>query len=184
MAVRYLEGGRARFIEFVQQAALNGATDAKMWLAVYADLKRSEREAVSFDDVCAGAGVRPSDLMSTVVSTAMELHTDIGNLVAAALKPKVIHQLGKSALRIGGAHEVTAQRDRQLFLQSTGFAPVPKGAVTNVNVHALASANASAAAKASSEPSVPSFSDDMARLDEVREQIQGEIIDADTEDAD
>lgn len=176
LAIRYIEGGRARFVELTQMAMLNGNTHAEAFLIVYADLGTRDRELVSFDDICAAAGVRPADLMSAIVSTAMEYGTDVGNLVAAAVHPQLVHQAGKSAKRIGGPYAELGFKDRLLMLQANGFAPTPKG--TNVHVHANASANAQAAAAAAAEPSVPSFSDDLQALETAKRVVQRQVAGA------
>lgn len=173
LALRYVEGGRIRFIEFVQLAMQNGNPHARAFLIVYADLGPGDRLKVSLDDVCAAAGVRPADLMAAVVSTAMEAAADVGNLAAASMHPGIIHAAGKSAKRIGGQFAEVAFKDRLLMLQAAKFAPVPKGA--SVHVHANASASAQAAAAAATEPSVPSFSDDLAALDVAKRTVQRQL---------
>lgn len=177
LAVRYIEGGRDRFLGFVQMAMQNGNTHAESFMVVFADLAPSDRLKVSLDDVCAAAGVRPADLMAAVVSTAMEFGTDAGNLVAATMHPTIMHQNVKSAARIGGQFADIGFRDRLLHLQGMKFAPTPKGA--NVHVHANASANAQAAAAVAAEPSVPSFSADLASLDAAKRTVQRQLTDGD-----
>lgn len=184
IATRYIDGGRQRFIEFVQMAMLNRLPACEKFWLVYADLLPGERMVVSYDDVCAAAGVRPSELMAEVVSTGMEFGTDVGNLAAAALHPAIVHQTGKSAKRIAGQYADIAMKDRHAMLQARGFLPVPKGA--QVHVHASASANAQAAAAASADPSVPSFAENMAALTHPRAAVQQQLIEAtalDPEDA-
>lgn len=173
IAMRYIDGGREQFIEFVQMAALNGVECVKKWWLVYADLTPGERARVSFDDVCVASGVRPSELMANVVAVAMEFSTDVGNLVAAATHPAIVHQAAKSAKRIGGVHAQIGLADRRMLLDHARFLPVPKGA--SVHVHANASANAAAAANAANDPSVPSFADDMLALGAPRRAVQSQI---------
>jgi hypothetical protein len=173
IATRYIDGGRPRFIEFLQMGMLNGLPSCCKFWVVYADLLPGERHKVSYDDVCAAAGVRPSELMAEIVSTGMEFGTDVGNLAAAALHPAIVHQTGKSAKRIAGQYADIAQKDRHAMLQARGFLPIPKGAT--VHVHANASANAQAAAAASADPSVPSFADNMASLSRPRQGVQQQL---------
>lgn len=168
--VRYLHGGRQRFLEFVKLAHMNGDPVATAWWTVFADLPKTQREHCNFDDVCAAAGVKPSALLAGVVGHGMEAMTDMGNLVAAAFHPEVVAAAGKSALRIGGEHASVAADDRKQLLQARGLLPVPKGA--SIHVHANASANAAAAAQANQDPSVPKFSSDIASLSASREQVQ------------
>jgi len=176
IATRYIDGGRPRFIEFLQMGMLNQLPNCcKFWM-VYADLLPGERHIVSYDDVCAAAGVRPSELMAEVVSTGMEFGTDVGNLAAAALHPAIVHQTGKSAKRIAGQYAEIAMKDRHAMLQARGFLPIPKGAT--VHVHANASASAQAAAAASADPSVPSFADNMASLSRPRQVVQQQLVEA------
>lgn len=172
LAIRYIDGGRIRFIEYMQLAMLNGLPNATKWWTAYADLLPGQRITCSYDDVCAASGVRPSELMAEMVTTAMEQAIDVGNLVAASVHPAIVHQAGKSAKRIGGQHAEIGFKDRMLMLQARGFAPTPKG--VNVNVHA--SANAQAAAVAAADPSVPSFADDLAALTPAREAVQRQLM--------
>jgi len=181
LATRYIDGGRERFIEFVQLAALNRLPVVLSWWGVYRDLTPAERAKVSYDDICAAAQVRPSDFIGAVVACAVEYGQDVGNLVAAVAHPVVVHQAAKSAKRIGGEHGQIALRDRRMLFEHAGFVPTRTG--TSVHVHANASANAQAAAVAASEPSVPSFAEDMQRLAApryaVHKQIEGDVVDAD-----
>ena len=172
-ATRYMEGGRERFIELMQLAVLNHHEDAEKWYAVYADLLLSERVIVSWDDVCAAAGVTAKSIISIIVTTAMEFGQDAGNLVAAVTHPEVVRQAAKSAKRIGGQFAEISYKDRQALFQHHGFIPMPKG--TTVNVHANASASAKAAAVAAADPSMPSFAATMASLEEPRKTIQTQL---------
>jgi hypothetical protein len=177
IAARFIDGGRPRFIALVQQAMLNRIACAEKWWLVYAELTANERAIVSFDDVCAASGVRPSELMANVVAVAMEFEQDVGNLVAATTHPAIVHQAAKSAKRIGGDYAHIAVKDREMLFQHHGFVPVPKAAI--VSVHANASATAQAAAAAAVDPSVPSFADTMRSLSGVREQVHRQLGEAD-----
>lgn len=174
IAARYIDGGRTRFVEYIQLAMLNRLPSASKWWLVFADLTVHERAVVSFDDVCAASGVAPQTLMAEVVSIAMEHSKDVGNLVAAALHPTIVHQTGKSAKRIGGQHAQIALEDRKILLQQQGFMPIPKGA----SIHVHASATAQAAAAASADPSVPGFADDMDALARPRQGVQRQLTEA------
>ena len=152
LATRYIDGGREHFIDLVKYAALDNHPDAVAWWVVYADLTESERKIVSFDDVCAAAGVRPSKFVGLIVEVAMEIGRDVGNLVMAMTHPKVVEAAAKSAQRIDGDGADIGFRDRERFMQGQGLYPTPKAMSINV------SANATAAAAAKNEPSVPTFS--------------------------
>lgn len=171
--IRYLPGGRNRFLEFVKLASQNGDPVADAWWKVFCELVPSERKNVSFDDVCAGAGVKPSALLASVVGHGVEAMTDMGNLVAAAFHPEVIAAMGKSALKIDSD---IGSEDRKLFLQGKGFLPTPKGA--SIHLHANASASSQAAAASSSEPSVPKFAADIASLADSRSEVQRQLAEA------
>ncbi len=165
IATRYIEGGRTRFIEYVNYAALNGVECAMKFWHVYADLNVTDRIRASLDDIAWAAGVQPAELMGQVVATAMRHSIEVGNLVAATMHPDIVRQAAKSAKRIGGQHADIAFKDRLLLLQAAGLAPLPKGQQTSVHVHANASASAEAAAASKSDASVPSFADDMAAIE-------------------
>ena len=174
-ATRFIDGGREAFIEFVQLAVLNNEPVACRWWAVYAELPPYPRSIISFDDVCAASGVKPADLVPVVVSTAMTLGMDVGNLVAAVMHPKVMAAHAQSAVDVNGDHPEISWRDRLAFLQARGAAPLPRN--TTINVHANASANAKAAAAASAEPTVPSFSAEMSSLAAPRTAVQRQLAD-------
>lgn len=179
-ATRFIDGGRDAFIEFVQLAVLNNEPIACRWWAVYAELPPYPRSIVSFDDVCAASGVRPAELVPVIVSTAMTLGMDVGNLVAAVMHPKVVAAHVASAASIDGEHPEISFRDRLAFLQARGQAPLPRN--TSINIHANASANAKAAAASSAEPSVPSFSAEMSSLSAPRTTVQRQITDGDPQE--
>jgi hypothetical protein len=172
-ATRFIDGGRDAFIEWVQLAVQNRNEVAIKWWAVYAELPPYPRSIVSLDDVCAASGVKPSELMPVVVSTAMAIGMDVGNLVAAAMHPKVVAAHIRSAAHVGGEHAEIHLKDRMAFLQARNMAPLPKN--TTINVNANASASAKAAAQARLEPSVPSFSDEMATLQDPRAGVQQQL---------
>lgn len=164
IATRYLPGGRERFVEYVQFAAVNDHEIAKQWIFVYDDLLPSERQIVSFDDVCLAAGVKATELMALVVSTAMEYGIDVGNLVAAAGHPEVVAKAVESASRIAGKGAMIGLRDREMLFQHHNFVPTGRGSGPIVQVNQHASANAQAAAVADADPSVPSFAHTMHAL--------------------
>lgn len=157
--IRYVQGGRKTFLEFVQLAMQEGNGPAGEFWNIFMDLTPHERNKVSLDDVCWAAGVQPSDLMGSIVTVAMEFGRDMGNFVAAAMHPQVVRKHIDSALDINGANPEISLKDRHAFLQANKFLPTPKG--TGVVINNATSANSQAAAAASAEPTVPSFSDDM-----------------------
>jgi hypothetical protein len=170
MAVRYIDGGISRFIEYVQLAVLNGGVHTAKWWQVYADLTPLERQHAVLDDICCAASVKPYELLSEVVASGMQYGQDMGNLIAASLSPGVIAKMGEAAARIdeNSRNNETWQKDRHLFLQSTGFAPAPKNAGVSVQV----SANAQAASAAAGDPSVPAFLKAVSAATKARELVQ------------
>jgi hypothetical protein len=182
-AIRLLEGGRRRFLELTSLAVANHGVAASAWWEVFQTLNAYQMSKVSFDDVCAASGVKPSDLMSEVISAAMTLGTEVADLVQATMHPQVVSQMTKSAMRITGKYVDTAQKDRFAMLQHSRWLPVPKGA--SIVVNANSSANSKAAAAAAQEPSMPSFDEDVASLQESRAAVQRQLasaVDAEVED--
>lgn len=178
-ATRFLPGGRAEFLEGVSRAMLEQLPAATNWWMVYAKLLPSHRLTVSFDDVCIAAGVRPSQLMAEVISCTMEFGQDVGQLTSAAMHPVLVHQLAKSAKRIGGEYADIAQKDRHAFLQARGFLPVPRNVSVavhaNANASAQSTAQSAAVAASAADPSVPSFAATMEALRGVRGSVQKQI---------
>lgn len=175
VATRYIEGGRTRFLEYVNYAALNGVECAIKFWNVYADLTVGQRAMIALDDVAWAANVKPAELMGVIVTTAMQHAIEVGNLVAASMHPDIVRQAAKSAKRIGGANAEIAFKDRLLLLQASGLAPMPKGVQTAVHVHANASASAEAAAASKSNTSVPTFADDMAAIEGTTRYAQSSL---------
>jgi hypothetical protein len=163
--LRYVDGGRKTFLEFVQLAVHENVPAAQEFMTVFMELNPYERSKVSLDDVCAAAGVQPSDLMGQIVSVAVEYGRDMGNFVAAAMHPKVVSKHIESALDINGLNPEISLKDRMAFLQAQNFLPAPKSSLAQINVNA--SANSQAAAASSTERSVPSFADDMREVSQV-----------------
>lgn len=176
MAARYLDGGRARFLEYVQFAALCEIETAVKFWTVFADLLPGERVVVNFDDVVAAAGVNPGKLMGDIVAVAMQYGADVARLIAASMHPAIVAQAGRSAKRIGGDYADIAHKDRVLMLQAGGTVAAPKGHTVVVNAHA--SANAQAASLAAADPSVGSFADTMNSLRTVRQSVQQRLIES------
>lgn len=168
LATRYIDGGRDKFIEMMQIAMLNGDPMAIAWWTVFADLTPTERTLVSFDDICGASGVQPSALMALVVKTAMDFGRDVANFVAALTHPRVVEASVKSAEKIDSE---IGFKDREMLFKHHQFIPLPKG--MTVNLHA--SANAQAAAAAASEPSVPSFTDDLAAAAATKSTVQRQL---------
>jgi hypothetical protein len=169
LAIRYLEGGRATFLQYVTLAATDEDEDAKTFLHVYLDLTKYEQKVVSLDDVCAAAGVSPVKLVKAIVGTAFEHGVDLANLIGAISHPKTVARTVKFAQQKDGI------RDRELLLQHHGFVPTPKGATINIGVTSTSTSQATALSQATS---VPSFAEDMADLQDSKLGVQHQLIEA------
>ena len=169
--VRYVHGGRLKFLQMVKQAALNGNEAARQWIDVFARLPISHQRIVVLEDVCETANVSPRDLVAIAVSEAMEFGTSSAEFIAAMTHPKLVARMTKSAMRIGGAYADIALRDRHALMQHHKFIPIPRNASVAVNVSANSSANAAAAAANEANPTVPSFSQSMASLEGAKDRV-------------
>jgi hypothetical protein len=180
MAIRRLDGGRESFLKFIQLAAEDGDSDALKFVTAFTELRRSERQYVSVDLICAASGVSRTNLLKTIVGIAFEHSCEVANLVAATAHPAIVEATVESAKRLDSE---IGQRDRHALLTHAGFLPTPRGAVINVNANASASAQAAAAASA--DGSVPSFLDDINDASAARDVIEGSVsvapmVDAET----
>ena len=164
MAVRFMDGGRAQFLAFVELAAYDKCEDAAKFLQCYQDLRVVDRDKTSLDLLCASAGVSPVQLLKAIVGVAFDASVETANLVAAAAHPRVVETAVRSAKRINSE---IGYRDRENLLKHAGFLPTPKGAVINVN--------ATAQAAAAAGPSVPSFLGDATAAAGPRRAIQQQI---------
>lgn len=173
-ACRALHGKRDAVLEFIVFGLNNQESVFQKFWSVWGVLTKSDRLIVSLDDVCAAAGLMPSEFMSSLVKVAMQHNADISELTAASFEPRIIRQMAKSALRIGGEYVEVAQRDRMAMMQQKRHIPIPRNAAVQVNVKATA--NAAAAAAATNEPSVPDFLDDMESLQASKDTIQRALI--------
>lgn len=159
-------------MDYVATAVADANPVAQKFYAEYQALPYGVRSNLPIEHICIACGISVSDLTGAVVATAMRQGHDASELTAKTLLPTVVHQLGRSAQRIGGEYADVAQKDRTLFLQSQKFAPSPQGARTTIAVQANASAKAAAAATA---PSVPSFLEDMRTAVQSKETVQGAL---------
>jgi hypothetical protein len=155
LALRYLDGGRAAFFNWIQLAAMAEIEAAKKVWFVYEDLPKSLQSKASPEDLCAAAGVNPRDLLTAIAGLAFDLNVDMANLMAAVAHPHVVRQTIKSASRIGGNYAAIAYADRKNLLQHASFVPMPKGASINITNRLDAQATLSSSA------SVPKFLDDL-----------------------
>lgn len=169
MMTRYLDGGRDRFLELAQNAMAAGHDVAERWMFVFADLTPIQRTRVNFDDVCAGAGVSPLDLVKSMLETEWTYSRDVADIIRVAALPKMMGKLVESGLQLNGKNPEVSERDRARFLQSANMIPTPKGTTIQI------AANAQAAASAAMDPSVPSFRDDMEALSATTRAVQRAI---------
>lgn len=170
MATRYIEGGRATVLAYIQLAAMNGNDSAMTWWHVFEGLSKYEKSQVSYDDVCAASGIPPKNILMAIAGAGFDANCDIANLISSHLHPKVVEASGKAAMKADGIE------DRKLLMMHQGFIPAPKGASVIINNSAVSNANA--LAQAQGNPSVPSFLDDIEDLGPVTKVVQGEIIEA------
>jgi hypothetical protein len=174
MATRYIEGGRETVLGYIRLAAMNGNDSAMTWWHAYEDLSQYDQLHVSYDDICAATGVQPKAILMAMAGAGFDANCDIANLLSAHLHPSVVVASAKQAVKPNGIE------DRKLLFQHSGFIPVPKGTQITINNSSHAQANAAAAAQATSlsNPSVPSFLQDVDDLGMATKAVQGEIIEA------
>ncbi len=173
MALRFMDGGRARFLELCQLAAFAHDPAAITFLTVFSELTPAQQLRISIDEVCVSGGVNAIDLLKALVGAAYEAGVETANMVAAVAHPEVVAASVRSAKRINSE---IGWRDRELLLKHHGFVPIPKG--TTVNIGVTANAQAASVAAATSEPSVPSFLADVSAMTAPRRHVQQTIIDA------
>ena len=149
-----------------------GDVTAGAWWKIYADLLPAHQSRVDLDDVCEAAGVAPDQIMAVVVSTAIRMGQDVGDLVAAAAHPSIVRASVKSARRLGGKYAGVALKDREMLYQHHKFVPVPRGTTVQVNAHA----SAHAAAVAANQPTVPTFADSLRGADEAQREVQTKLL--------
>lgn len=176
-----MDGGRDTFLDGIELAAAEGRAHAMHFMRAWLDLPEAIRETVALENVCVACGVHVSELVAVVTDSLAAHMRAAAELVANSVLPSVVHQLGKSAKRIGGSHADISHRDRALFLQSRKFIPTAKG---HPLVQVTNQANAAAAAATASAPSVPSFLDDIRTAVQTKDVIQGHLVAARAEDQD
>ena len=159
-------------LAYIQLAAMNGNDSAMTWWHVFEKLNQHEKQVVSYDDICAASGISPKNILMAIAGAGYDANCDIANLLASHMHPGVVAASAKAALKGDGIE------DRKLLMQHQGFIPVPKGTSINIHTSAHAQAAAHAQAQSLSDPSVPSFLDDIDDLGSVTRAVQGEIIEA------
>jgi hypothetical protein len=176
MAIRRMDGGRERFLQFVSLAAEDGDEDCKKFLVVYTELNATQRTRADIDLMCSAAGVSRVSLLKTVVGVAFEHGAELANLIAAAAHPAIVDRTIESAKRL---ESDIGAKDRQHLLAHAGFLPTPKGTIVNVTASALA---ASAAAPALPEARMPTFLADVSAAHGARDAVQRQLTAGDVVD--
>jgi hypothetical protein len=173
-ATKYI--GRQKFLEAVYLGALNKDPHALAFWRIWEGITEYEQRKMPFDEVALMAGVHAHELMASAVTAAMVLGAKTSEMVYASMQPKVVRQMMKSAMRIGGKNAQVAMLDRHKALQHGAFLPVPHGQTITVNANSKADAKAAAAAAANTDPSVPSFLEDMDDLDGPKQDVQRQLL--------
>lgn len=99
----------------------------------YDSLSVTDRRRMTLDDICEAVEVNPGDVLKAVVGIAYEVNTDVSNLVASVMHPKVVKASVKYALKEGG------HRDREMLHTHANFIP-QKGTQINLSANANAAA--------------------------------------------
>lgn len=174
-AIRFLPGGRDRFIEYVQLGALNADEICLKFWQIWAELTPAERQIASFDDVVAAAGIKPAELLGRVVTHAVNMGLDAGRLIMATAHPQVLDASITAALR----QDPLGQTERFRLLEAQGVLPVPqKGPVVAISANATAQAGAMAAGSPSA-PMLSPFAAALQAASTVRDEVIEGVIVAD-----
>jgi len=123
---RHLPGGIGQFIDL---ARLAKSSEPKVtgFLDAWEELDTpAQCEPSSADALCAQIGLDPLVILRAALQSAIEISALTSGLIAAVALPEVVETGICSAL------EPKGHRDREMFLQHSGFLPVPRGATVGV----------------------------------------------------
>jgi len=143
---RFLPGGKAGLVEL---ARLSDDERVQAVVADYDSLDKCRRQNTRLEVLCEGHGIAAREFLGAVVSAAFDYSTDLSRLIAALAQPRVVTAAVRNAVRQPGF------RDREMLLQSSGFAPTPKG----ISIQTTAVAGAKASAADEKATGLPSFAE-------------------------
>ena len=176
MALRGIN--REMFYAFIQMIALEADhphhDDAvKLWMIFDSLAPTAQKQAIP-DDLCYAAGVSPRIVVEMMAGIAFDHNLDVGNLLAALSHPEIVAK----TIQIAKTREGSAER--KMLLDHMGFLPQPKGVVMQF-ARNLANINQLEAPR-DSPPEMPSFADDIHRLDAVTGEVQKQLAEGVTPD--
>ncbi len=129
----------------------------KAFVRKWDEMMPAQRRRTTLTDICSTLDLDPKDVLKEVVGVCFEINTDLSNLIAAVMNPKVVKATIKSALKTD-----TGFKDRELLLTHSNFLPEKHGTTLNVS----ATANSAAAAKTTvqgDESGLPDFEESTTR---------------------
>lgn len=112
---RGLDGGAQAALEYLQTAADAGSASADAFMQQWNQLSVQDRKQISWEVVCARAGLKPEDVTGIVIWQATRHASNIARLRAATTLPEVVETSLTEARKSEGF------RDRQLILESQKF---------------------------------------------------------------
>jgi hypothetical protein len=168
--------GRQTFLDTVSLAAQTDDPCATAFWQTYQSISVADQRDLPFDEIALAAGVPAHELLGAAVRAAMRFGVPTGEMVYAAMAPRVVRQMMTSAMRIGGPDARGAMLDRHKVLQHSAFLPAPHRQTIIVDAPSTADAKSATAAVANADASVPSFLEDMASLDDVKREVQRQLI--------
>jgi hypothetical protein len=120
--------------------ALRGSSnaDAVAFISRYDKLSNTDRNNLSIEEISIAAGVDTLQLLGVAVIALATQGQTVGEIIANTAHPEVVRKNVQMALSDAGV------RDRDMFLQSRGFVPTPKGAnvITRVQIANLSNPQA------------------------------------------
>jgi Bacterial regulatory protein, Fis family len=129
--------GAAKMVEYARLVAEDGDVKFQMFVEEW-DKEQStimpHGAKRSLSTIIKESGINSIDFCVEVMRACMKRNMEISNIYAGLAHPSVVQTNIKNALKAKG------QKDREMFLQHSGWLPVPKG--SNINIHAQAGASA------------------------------------------
>ena len=155
----YFIGGKVAFMELAEQAAKLDP-QIQTFVEVWQQCSGKHRKELNLDAICAAKGLDPFRIFGSMAEAAMRSGYHLGAILAALSHPAVVEKSIQVALTTDGV------KDREMQLRHANFLPMPRDSqITMVNQLA-----AKAEVNLEEEPSLPSFEEEMAEIDEDDEE--------------
>jgi len=131
----------------IQALREDDSEDALAFIQKYDSVSKSDKKFVTLEEIVTASGLTTRRFVEIVTGAIMEQCGDVTKMMVTVAQPEVVKATIKAATdsvpivaTVGNRQRVVGYTNgdtkaMELFHKATGFLPMPKGAVTNINLN-------------------------------------------------